>query len=202
MANFEKAYNYLLQKEGYGSFSYSNQSEDLGGETYQGISRKYYPDWKGWKIIDNLKKELNFPQVLNISVELENASREFYIENKWNKIYGDKIPDQQTANEIFEQFVHSEKMAGRSLQIALNTLSHGDKYPNKIYNEILEDGIIGAKTVNALLKYLDWYMPRAKKEENLLLKIMNVRQMNYYINRTRQNPTQKKYIRGWLLRRT
>ena len=46
--NFDKALEILLANEG----QYANDKEDLGGETYCGISRKFNPSWAGWQIID------------------------------------------------------------------------------------------------------------------------------------------------------
>ena len=38
MANFDEAYDMVLANEG----GYSNDTTDLGGETYKGISSRYY----------------------------------------------------------------------------------------------------------------------------------------------------------------
>lgn len=54
MANFKIALDKVLSREG----GYINDPDDKGGETYKGISRKYNPDWKGWRIIDNTKKNI------------------------------------------------------------------------------------------------------------------------------------------------
>ena len=53
MANFEDAYKKLLIKEG----GYVHDSDDSGGETYRGISRRYNPTWEGWDIIDTYKRK-------------------------------------------------------------------------------------------------------------------------------------------------
>ena len=34
---------------------YVDDRDDRGGETYRGISRNNFPDWKGWKKIDGFK---------------------------------------------------------------------------------------------------------------------------------------------------
>jgi lysozyme family protein len=34
---------------------YVNDPADRGGETYRGISRKSWPDWAGWALIDQAK---------------------------------------------------------------------------------------------------------------------------------------------------
>lgn len=44
--------NFVLKNEG----GYSNDPDDLGRETYKGVSRKSFPAWDGWKVIDGYKK--------------------------------------------------------------------------------------------------------------------------------------------------
>ena len=52
MANFNIEFEKLILAEG----GYVNDSDDAGGETYLGISRKNNPNWSGWKLIDSIKK--------------------------------------------------------------------------------------------------------------------------------------------------
>ena len=40
--------NLIYKSEG----GYANMEGDSGGETYKGISRKWFPKWEGLKIID------------------------------------------------------------------------------------------------------------------------------------------------------
>ena len=53
MANFIKSYEITCKHEG----GYSFDPDDAGGETYKGISRRFNPQWSGWKIIDYSDKE-------------------------------------------------------------------------------------------------------------------------------------------------
>ena len=46
-----KLINMILREES----GYANVSGDLGGETYRGITRKNFPKWDGWKIVDENK---------------------------------------------------------------------------------------------------------------------------------------------------
>lgn len=52
MATFNDAFKKLVKTEG----SYVCDSDDSGGETYRGISRRYNPKWEGWNIIDTYKR--------------------------------------------------------------------------------------------------------------------------------------------------
>lgn len=103
MAKFESFLPIILQSEG----GYANLSNDLGGETYRGISRKWHPQWVGWTIIDQIKKarsikhnEVIANQTLNMYVA------DFYKKTFWNEISGDKILDQDCANVIGDHAVH------------------------------------------------------------------------------------------------
>ena len=48
MADFNKAYAFLVTKEG----SLSDHPADYGGQTYFGIARRFWPNWDGWQYVD------------------------------------------------------------------------------------------------------------------------------------------------------
>jgi lysozyme family protein len=60
MADFKQAHSIVMNNEG----GYANDPSDRGGETYKGISRNNFPNWKGWKLIDLHKLHVGFPQNL------------------------------------------------------------------------------------------------------------------------------------------
>ena len=51
MADFNLSIPKILKHEG----GYVDNPNDIGKETYGGISRKYNPNWEGWKFIDDWK---------------------------------------------------------------------------------------------------------------------------------------------------
>lgn len=51
MAEFNLALKRMLGHEG----GYSNDPDDLGKETYKGISRANHKNWSGWTQIDKYK---------------------------------------------------------------------------------------------------------------------------------------------------
>jgi len=187
MANFNKSYEITLGHEG----GYSNDPVDVGGETYKGISRKYHPKWKGWVIIDESKTDSNFPECLKENNMLDMMVRKFYRITFWDLFWGDEIPDQEIANELFDTGVNMG--VGRSvkyLQMGLNVLNRNQKN----YDDIVEDGAFGKNTMNALNEYL------LIDNNSFLLKIMNILQGMHYIEYMRKSPIQEKYARGWLKR--
>lgn len=54
MANFDEEFKKVIVVEG----GYVDDPDDIGGETYLGISRRYNPNSKMWNIIDDIKKDL------------------------------------------------------------------------------------------------------------------------------------------------
>ena len=103
MANFKIAYKRTSVFEG----GYVNDPDDNGGETYCGIARKFHSTWKGWIIIDFQKKKDDFPKNLsNREIELKKLEGDFYKENFWDKIWGDKINNQKVANDMYDTAVN------------------------------------------------------------------------------------------------
>jgi lysozyme family protein len=102
MADYKKAIEKVLKTEG----GYVNDKNDKGGETYKGISRKNWPDWEGWEIIDREKKNKNFPKSLDSLVFLQDAVLKFYKVIFWDKVWGDKINLQSVAEKLFDSAVN------------------------------------------------------------------------------------------------
>jgi lysozyme family protein len=189
MADFEKAYKITLDYEG----GYSNRPNDAGGETYKGISRKNWPNWGGWSVIDLAKMKPNFPKNLDNDDLLVETIKIFYVDNFWNQFWGDDIPDQEVANELFDTGVNQGvRTAVKYLQEGLNLLNRNQKN----YPDIVEDGIFGNNTLNTLKSYL------SIDDNSYLLKIMNILQGMHYINYMKQSPIQEENARGWLSRIT
>lgn len=116
MADFIKAHKKTAVNEG----GYANVKGDNGGETYKGISRRYWPKWAGWAIVDKHK-----PLKHNAKIKddkLDALVLEFYKLNFWDKIQGDDIEDQETAYKMYDFSVTSGipasvKMMQRALGI-------------------------------------------------------------------------------------
>lgn len=172
MANFNTALQNTLVYEG----GYSDNSNDLGGITFKGISRKYNPQWTGWVIID--AKNFNSP-------ELNNLVESFYKTNYWNKVSGDQVVDQTVANFLFDTAVNAGVIkAGMLLQRGLNTL-------NTLNKDILVvDGIIGPATIKML----------NSTDSKFILRLLLILRGYLYVEICQKNPLQKSFIKGWLNR--
>ena len=128
MSNFEKAFEFMIKNEG-GYINHKVEG-DRGGQTYAGVARNRWPNWKGWEIID--KDDMDNPK-LTILVH------EFYKKNFWNKIKGDLITDPLVSKSIFD--------------FAVNT---GVKTASKLVQKVVgstPDGILGKITIGKLNDY-------------------------------------------------
>jgi len=187
MANFDEAYNITCKNEG----KYDNDPDDVGGETYKGVARSYYPDWGGWKLIDKAKEENNFPENLENNSDLQTKVRKLFKNLYWNRFWGDKISNQSIANEMFDTAINlGASRAIKYLQIGLNILNRNQQ----LYADIVEDGVFGKNTLRALNSYL------SSDEDVFLLKVINILQGYHYIKYMKESPIQEKYARGWLKR--
>ncbi len=187
MANFITAYKITSTIEGF----YSNDSEDYGKETFKGISRVNFPNWAGWKMIDQFKTIPNFPENMKGNKTLDDLVLKFYKKEFWDINNLDSFKSQALAEEMFDTGVNlGTRKAALFLQIALNVLNNR----GRLYSNIKEDGNIGSKTLDALDIYL------SRKDESYLFKVMNILQGMHYINISRENEVQEKFMYGWLSR--
>lgn len=191
MGNFDEAFEKTAAIEG----GYVFDPDDAGGETYKGISRRFNPSWKGWDRIDELKRansrKKKFDKVFEQDGSIQDEVLLFYKEAYWDKFWGNEIPVQEIAEELFDTGVNmGVRRAVGFLQEGLNLLNRNQRN----YTDIVEDGLFGKNTLKVLMAYLEI------DEISYLLKVMNILQGMHYIEYMRKSPTQEKYARGWLKR--
>lgn len=106
MADFDIAFKRTVFNEG----GYVNDTDDMGGETYMGVSRKAHPDLDMWKIIDNVKKYcVDAPDInkeLKSNKELTEYIKNFYETNYWRPFNLYNQQNQRLANQIFDTAVN------------------------------------------------------------------------------------------------
>ena len=111
MADFKLFEPLLLQQEG----GWCNKAADSGGETWEGISRKNYPKWPGWPLVDHIKASMAFPasgwtrdqvkaldHALRQSDPLDALVDQFYKCSEWDLLRGDDIHNQSIANFLVD----------------------------------------------------------------------------------------------------
>jgi lysozyme family protein len=188
MNNFDKAIDYLFEIEGL----YSNAPDDNGGETYRGISRKSYPEWEGWKIMDRVQSRIKFKglsldginkavNTIYTGVYLDNLATFFYKKNFWNPLLLDEVKSTQISLKIFDMSVHfGIKRAVTFIQECIALIDY-----------INADGIMGYRTINSLNELI-------AKDETFLLSLLTVKQGSVYLKIVASNSHQKDNLRGWI----
>ena len=122
MSNFKESIKQVLKHEG----GYVKDPIDRGGETFRGISRRFFPKWEGWGLVD----ENHFDPRLDALVE------GFYYEFFWLPLGLDKVDN--------------DFIAGMLLDIGVN---QGKRAVAKKMQRIVgveQDGVIGPKTLAAV----------------------------------------------------
>jgi lysozyme family protein len=168
-----------------------NDPTDRGGETYRGISRKWFPKWDGWKIIE-LRKELpNFPANLREDPALHKLVEEFYYEEFIKSINLHLINDGDIVKEVFDSGVNCGKeTACQWLQEAFNLCNQSEQ----LGPDLTVDGQLGPKTAAAINNF-----PHSRKK--VLLGVLNLLQGERYLNICRKDQTQERFLHGWVINR-
>jgi lysozyme family protein len=169
-------FNIALQKTFAYEGGYSNDPDDLGSETYKGISRTMHTHWSGWAIIDMYKNNSGFPATLDTDIELQKQVELFYLYEFWLPLKADQIQNQLSADSIFDFAVNAG--INKSVQLAQSIV--GTK----------ADGIIGEQTIKKL-NSLDF---------GYFQSVFTVAKISHYITIIKKRPTNKKYLYGWIIR--
>jgi lysozyme family protein len=158
---------------------YVNDPSDSGGETNFGITvnvarRAGYTG----KMID-LPRQTAF---------------DIYANKYWNKVCADQIQNlsESICNEVVDTSVNmGTGRAGKFLQRALNVLNNRAK----IYGDLVVDGAIGKKTIDALRLYLKY------RDEETMVKALNSLQGAFYITLAERREKDERFVYGWFKNR-
>lgn len=119
--------------------------------------------------------------IANLTVEQAKA---IYKRDFWNKLRLDYLQSQSIAEEVFDTSVNLSWFdAAQMLQKSINLLQK---------NQIVVDGLIGPKTLAVINKY---------SSEKALLIALNGYQFMAYEEEASNDVKQKRFIKGWLLKR-
>jgi len=183
ITDFDIAFEKTMGHEGLGLLS--DDLQDRGGQTYSGISRVYWPDWQGWKFVDEW---IRTGEANNILPELV---KDFYRVNFWNRIQGDKLAEisPAVAHEVFDSAVNM------GVTQAVMFLQEGHNVGSGGAYELVVDGKLGPTTISTIRVYLASRPGSFAINQEILLNCMNGEQYIFYKN----NPQHKRY-RGWFRR--
>lgn len=91
MADFSKALDYLFANEG----GFSNHSQDRGGATKYGITKRTYSEYRGQQVTDG--------DVFSMPMDIaEKVYKKLY----WDALMLDKVDSQAVATALFDQAVN------------------------------------------------------------------------------------------------
>lgn len=168
---------------------YDNDPIDPGGETVFGITRKYQPNWEGWKRVDEIKKSSTGPLVslLSADPEIKRCVNAYYI-SLWESFFLSQIQSQALADCIYNGCINQG--AGRTLkwlQYCVNALS-------KSTDDVSEDGVMGVGTINQISAL------ESEGKADLLLELLKAQRIAAYTVTVHNREDSLKYIKGWLSR--
>lgn len=149
---------------------YANTKDDNGGETYAGITRKYHPELKIWKSLD---KQKNKKAYMPTDDEWEEIDQIYWLKY-YSKVNADFLTDERLAYSLFDFSVNA------GVVTAVKTLQ-------KILG-ITVDGKCGQQTIST-----------ANAQSHVFTKFVEARKC-YYNSIVEKNPSQKKFIKGWMKR--
>jgi lysozyme family protein len=166
MASFDLFLPMLLKFEG----GYVDDPDDPGGETNKGITMSTF---------QNCAHELLGidPTSANLQSLTEAQAGIIYKNLYWNRMQGDSIFLQDLANIVCDFLVNAGTRATKMLQHVLNGLGA----------QIIEDGVIGAASLQALAALPQDLVYRQYKQDRLA----------YYQALGQKYP---KFLKGWLNR--
>lgn len=173
--NYLQALQVLLKNEG----GYSNVKGDDGLETYEGISRKYYPNWRGWELIDQ-KKPLKQGEVIDDQA-LQGQVGLFYKNSFWLPLMLNRVISSDIATKTLDMAVNLGTY--RAIKILQDTL-------NSMGNTLTEDGKMGQITLDKI---------NSSDSNTLHTKLLEA-QVNFYKDIVDRKPDQEKFLHGWISR--
>ena len=167
--------NTIIDTEG----GYVDDPSDSGGETNHGITKRTARRYG----FDGDLRDLTRRQAFSM-----------YKDMYWNSVGGDGLAaiSPPVAHEVADTAVNiGPTVASKILQRSLNILNNR----GKLYPDILVDGQIGPKTLNALVAYV------RDREVPVLMKALNCFQGYYYITLAERREKDEKFVYGWLNKR-
>jgi len=174
-ASFLIAYHLTESYEG----GYANVVNDLGEETYRGISRKFCKDWHGWSHIDKYKLACGTPEQNYFFYDLTDWHVTEFFVDIWVKEGFFDLENQAIANYIFDFRINSP-IGVRMIQQELNNCGYKFKLDNQMNPEM----------VFALNKI---------DSKDFLMAIKQKR-IEFYKRLAERNPSQQKFLCHWLQR--
>lgn len=179
----------ILKKEG----PYSNDSNDLGGETVYGVTRKYSGDSEIWPIVDRYKEKFSgneLADAISKDVTIVTVVTLIY-SHLWNDYNLNKYPI-EFSHCLFDMMIHLGKQPSiKMLQKTLNSLNYNDKFGE----DLPITGNFGNMTkarINQIFK--------DSKNIKIVIRLLFAQKYCHYLDLVNNKKSQRKFIRGWMTR--
>ena len=121
------------------------------------------------------EKGLKKPTIADLKKIDNEVVAEIYRTRYWDKWKAADIKSQKVANIVVDWYINSGVVGIKKAQTAIGTLA---------------DGVVGKMTIAAI---------NAANPDDLFVKLCNAR-VEHYNNIVRRNPSQRKFLKGWLNR--
>ena len=170
---FLESYKHVRKWEG----NYSWLKDDIGGETYAGIARKFNKDWEGWEVLDEYKEDSVVYWNKRIE-DLEMHVMEYYYSVWINDGY------HKIENETVRDYLFDYRNAGKIAYI------HTKKVLDEMGFCVSSGSTMDDVTINAINK---------SNPEIFIERLQRIRK-TYYEGVADRKPEMKKYLKGWINR--
>lgn len=161
---------------------YVNNPKDLGGPTRWGITEKTA---RAYGYQGDMKE---LPR--NTAVEI--LINQYYVAPGFDKIGRISLATAVTLADAGT--VCGPARPSKWLQISLNVLNR----EQKLYPDLVDDGVLGDKTLKALRAYIDY---RGQEGEMVLLRAINCQIGCHFISVSLAREANEEFTYGWLLHR-
>ena len=168
----------IIEVEG----GYVNDPSDSGGETKYGVTKIVARKWGYAGDMKNLPYDIAF---------------KIYSSKYWDVLKLDSVANISTylAEELADTGINMGVVrSGRFLQRCLNVLN----LKGSLYPDLTVDGIVGNKTLEALNKFTN---ARRNDGVEVLLKMLNCLQGEFYISLAEKREKDERFIFGWFKNR-
>ncbi len=165
----------VIDREG----GYVDDPSDRGGKTKYGVTEAVAGKWGYTGDMQDLPYEIAF---------------KIYKARYWDSLrLDDVVEESETLAELMFDFgVNSGvSKSGKTLQRCLNSMNYSG---NLFGSDLVVDGAVGGKTLNALKRYS---LVRGKEGLEILDGVFNGVRKTYLLEITENNKTQRKFSYGW-----
>ncbi len=176
-ADFRVSFKYIMSLEGW----YANVDFDKGGETYAGISRKFYPKWLGWQYLDKYKWKNGGKIAWN--THIPDKMLDFYVQDFYLSLW--------VSEKWYD--VIDQKVANHSIDLRINGTTG-----IRIIKKTLVD--LGWKLpVNNNMDSITIVLMN-KSNKYVYLRTLKYRREAFYHSIVKRDSTQRKFLSNWLSR--